>query len=164
MDERARIDDFLSGKRLAFVGLSTNLHDFSHAILDELLARGYDVVPIHPGVAEIRGRKTYARVQDVPDPLDGALLMTPPSASAAVVRDCLEAKVPRVWLHRGVGQGAVSEEAVHLCEEAGISLVAGRCPLMFLAKPGFPHRLHGGLLKLVGRYPRKVEATPAPAV
>lgn len=163
MDERARINDFLAGKRLAFVGLSTDLRDFSHAVLDGFLAHDYEVIPVHPGVSEIRGMQTFARVQDVPAKLYGAFVMTPPAASASVVRDCIEAGVPRVWLHRGAGQGSVSDEAVRLCEEAGISVVAGRCPLMFLDRPGFPHRLHRGLLKLVGRFPRRAETTtPAP--
>ena len=162
MDDRPQIDDFLSGHRIAIVGVSTDAHDFSRGVLSELVGHGYDVVPVHPGVDEIDGRKAYARVQDVPGIVDGALLMTPPSASAQVVHDCADAHIPRVWMHRGAGSGAVSDEAVAFCREHGIEVVAGRCPLMFLGHPtAFVHRLHAGVLKLSGNFPRGETATAA---
>ena len=54
----------------------------------------------------------------------GALVMTRPEASEQVVRDCAEAGVPRVWLHRGIGPGAVSRAAVDFCRLRGIAVVA----------------------------------------
>ncbi len=47
-----------------------------------------------------------------------------------------------VWLHRGVGTGAVSERAVELCREAGVAVVDGACPLMFAEPVGAFHKLH----------------------
>ncbi|WP_441287994.1 hypothetical protein ACSRUE_39000 [Sorangium sp. KYC3313] len=60
-----------------------------------------------------------------------------------------------VWLHRGVGQGAVSAPAVQACQELGIRVIAGECPLMFLRNTGFVHRLHGFAKKIVGSYPAR---------
>ncbi len=37
----------------------------------------------------------------------------------------------------------------------GISVVEGACPLMFLRGAGFPHSLHGSLLKLCHRHPEQ---------
>jgi hypothetical protein len=47
--ERAAIARFLAGKRIALVGVSSRTEDFSRALFRELVARGYDVVPVHPG-------------------------------------------------------------------------------------------------------------------
>lgn len=59
--------------------------------------------------------------------------------------------VPRVWLFRGVGSpGAMCDEAVRACEGAGIDVVAGACPLMFL-KPVAPiHQVHSALRRFNG--------------
>lgn len=162
--DRPQIDDFLSGHRIALVGVSANPSDFSRAILRELVAHGYDIVPVRPGAGEIEGRTAYPRLQDVPGTLDGALVMTSPSVSVQVAHDCAEAHVPRVWFHRGAGQGAVSEEAIAYCREQGMQVVPGRCPLMFLGDhPAFVHRLHAGVLKLIGRYPRRESVSQPPA-
>ena len=44
--ERARA--FLATRRFAVVGVSRNEKDFSRYLLRELLARGYDAVPVNP--------------------------------------------------------------------------------------------------------------------
>jgi predicted CoA-binding protein len=82
----------------------------------------------------------YRSLRDLPEPVDGALILVPPAQSAAVVRDCQAAGIRRVWLHRGAGQGSVSPEAVALARSAGMALVDGACPFMFLG--GFPHNIH----------------------
>ena len=156
LSDRPQIDDFLSGHRIALVGVSTNPRDFSRAVLRELVGHGYDVVPVRPGAGEIEGRRAYERVQDIPGTLDGALLMTPPAVSEQIAHDCAEVHVPRVWFHRGAGPGSASATAVAFCREQGIEVVPGRCPLMFLGThPAFVHRFHAGVLKLLGRYPRR---------
>lgn len=141
-DIREQIEDFLSHDRIAFVGVSRDSKSFSRGLLKELLRRGYDVVPVNPGLDEIEGRSCYRRVQDIERPVDGALLMTPPHVTERVVRDCAEAGIPRVWMHRGAGRGAVSDDAIAYCEGAGIAVVAGHCPYMFLPRAGFIHRVH----------------------
>ena len=162
MANLAGIDSFLSGRRLALVGVSTRAGDLSRIILRELTAHGYDMVPIRPGAAEIDGKPAFARMKDVPGHLDGAILMTPPAVTAAVVRECPDAGVTRVWMHRGVGHGAVSDEAVAFCEAHGIEVVAGECPLMFVDGTGV-HGTHAALRKLIGTYPDAVPRDAAPA-
>ncbi len=150
---RHDIDDFLSRKRLAMVGVSRNPKDFSRGLFFELCRRGYDMVPVNPQMTEVAGVRCFARLQDVTPPVAGALVMTGPGQSEQVVHDCAEAGITRVWLHRGVGTGAVSEAAVDFCQQRGLRLVAGYCPFMFLPETSFFHRLHGFFLKLAGTYP-----------
>jgi hypothetical protein len=68
--------------------------------------------------------------------------MTSAAVTESVVRDCADAGVARVWLFRGGAKGSVSEEAVQFCNERGIAVVPGECPLMFLPGTGFIHRVH----------------------
>jgi predicted CoA-binding protein len=148
--EAQAIQDFLAQRRLALVGLSRDQADFSRGLFRELRRRGYDMVPVNPAQQEVEGLRCYARVQDIQPPVDGALIMTPPAQTEAVVRDCLEAGVRRIWLHRATGQGAVSQAALDLCAGEGVQVVAGECPYMFLPNAGGVHRLHGFLRRLGG--------------
>ena len=133
--------------------MSRNAKEFSNTLFRELKGRGYDLVPVNPKASEVEGQRCFARVQDVTPPVDGALLMTTPATTEQVVRDCADAGVTRVWMYRAVGAGAVSRSAVEFCKEKGIRVVEGACPYMFLPGAGLGHRLHGSLLKLLGRYP-----------
>ena len=150
---RAEIEEFLSCRKIAVVGVSRNRHDFSRHLLRELVKSGYHVAPVNPAAKEIDGHRCFARVQEIVPAVEGALLLTPPRLTEAAVRDCAEAGVRRVWMHRGVGGGAASAAAVEFCRENGIALVQGFCPLMFLPQTGFIHRMHGYVLKLTGGYP-----------
>lgn len=143
--------EFLAHRRIAVVGLSRDPQDMSRHVFRELARRGYDVVGVNPALDAAEGRPCFARVQDVAPPPDGALLFTPPSATERVVRDCAEAGVARVWMHRGAGQGASSPLAIAFCETHGIALVRDLCPWMALPGAPFPHRVHGFLRRLGGR-------------
>ncbi len=58
-----------------------------------------------------------------------------------------------VWLHRGEGIGAVSDEALAVCAENDLTVVAGYCPFMFLSNTSFFHKIHGFVMKIGGKYP-----------
>jgi predicted CoA-binding protein len=148
------IEDFLAQKRIAIVGLSRDDKHFSGMLFEELSGRGYDMVPVNPHTTEIRGRRCFARLQDVQPPPDAVLLMTSPAVSEMVVRDCAEAGIRRVWMYRAGGDGAVSAEAIKFCRANRIEVVPGECPFMFLPRAGI-HRIHGFVRKIMGSYPRR---------
>jgi len=156
LEERARIDAFLACKRIALVGASTHPEDFSRAVMRALRERGAVVVPVHPTASDIEGQRAFTTVAEVQPPVEAVLIMTPPAQSAQVVRECAAAHVRKVWLHRGVGHGAVSDEALRVAAAERLELVAGRCPLMFLGeRPAWIHRVHAGVLQLRNRYPER---------
>lgn len=142
MPSRARIEEFLAHRRIAFVGASRDTKAFANSVYRHLRDGGRELVPVHPGAPTIEGDRAYARLADVPGALDGVVIMLPADAALDVVRQAIDAGVPRVWLHRGAGQGAVSAEAVALCHRAGVAVVDGACPLMFATPVGFVHRCH----------------------
>jgi uncharacterized protein len=152
------IEDFLAQKRIAIVGMSREAKSMSEMVFKELSKRGYDVVPVNPKAQEVMGRKCFARVQDIQPAVDGVLLMTPPAATESVVKDCAACGIQRVWMHRGVGQGAVNEKAIEVCRERGIRVIPGECPLMFLPQRDGIHSFHGFIRKVTGRYPKHAHA------
>ncbi|MGZ5369025.1 MAG: CoA-binding protein [Aeromicrobium sp.] len=151
---RQQIDDFLALKRIAVVGVSRNPKELSTTIWQELRQRRYDVVPVNPKTDVIDGQRCFASVRDIQPPVDGVLIMTSPNVTEAVVRDCAAAGVRHVWMHRGMGRGSVSQEAVRFCEANGIDVVDGSCPYMFLPGTPFFHGLHAFGKKLTGSFPR----------
>jgi len=151
MASKATIEQFLACRRLAVVGVSRDPQDFSRSVFRAFAERGYDAVPVNPSATEVEGRACAPGLADVRPPVEAALLMTPPSATERVVRECAQVGVRRVWMHRGAGRGAVSPEAVAFCHEQGIAVVDGACPFMFLPGTGRFHSLHRFFLRLTGR-------------
>jgi predicted CoA-binding protein len=152
------IDDFLAQKRIAMIGVSRDAKSFSADLFRALLRHGIDVVPVNPHATEILERRCFARVQDVRPPVTGALLMTSPEGTDEAVADCAAAGIPRVWMYRAGGKGAVSEKAIEFCQSHGITVVPGECPLMFLKGEHAVHRFHGFVRKITGSYPKRARA------
>lgn len=148
------IEDFLAQKRIAMVGVSRDPKHFSVYLFKELCRRGYDVIPVHPQTTELFGHLCFARVQEIQPPVDAALLMTPSMVTEAVVADCAQAGVRRIWMYRASGNGAVNANAVDFCRQHEIALVPGECPFMFLPGNGF-HALHGFFRKITGQFPKR---------
>jgi len=121
----------------------------------EFCRRGYDVVPVNPNAAELQGRRSFARIQEIQPPVDAVLLMTSPEVTDILVKDCAEAGIRRIWMHRATGQGSVSAKAIDFCQLQGIDVVPGECPFMFLPNAAAYHRFHGLIRKITGRYPRR---------
>jgi len=153
MSSMAAIQDFLAQKRIAVVGVSHNPKDFSRALLRSMRQHGYDAVAVNPTLNAADGAPCYARLAEVAPPVDGVLLMTSPAITDQVVQECARLHIPRVWMFRAGGKGAVSPQAVEFCEEHGIAVVAGECPYMFLSGENWFHRLHGFIKKISGAYP-----------
>jgi predicted CoA-binding protein len=149
------IQDFLAQARIAMIGISRERNNISGMLFAELRRRGYDMVPVNPNMSEVMGQRCFARVQDVRPPVQAAILMTSPTVTDQVVADCFEAGIPRIWMYRGGGRGAVSFEAVQFCRDRGIGVISGECPFMFLSDAAGIHRLHRFIRKITGHYPRR---------
>lgn len=139
----AAAEAFLAGDRIAVIGASEERGNMGAAILRELWRRGHAVVPVHPTARRVDGQRGYPTIGDVPGTVDGAVVVVPAAAAVEVVRQCIAADVPAIWLFQGIGGGgAVSDEAIALCEQAGVPVVPGACPLMFIRPVGAIHRIH----------------------
>src|SRR5581483_9677430 len=93
-----------------------------------LLERGYNMIPVNPGQAggELLGRKIYAKLADIPEPVDMVDIFRASQYAMAVVQEALALNPrPRViWMQLGVRDDA----AAKLAEDAGLKVVMNRCP------------------------------------
>ena len=111
-------------------------------------------MPVNPLLTRVEGRACFGRVQDVRPPVDGALVLTSPAQTDAVVDDCVHAHVRMVWMHRGQGMGSATPTAIAMCKKNGIEIVADLCPFMAFPDSGWMHRVHGFVRRLGRRsYP-----------
>jgi predicted CoA-binding protein len=152
-DLQAAAEKFLSLDRIAVVGVSRTSTEAANVIYRRLRTAGYQVFPVNPKTTEVEGDTCYPDIGSIPAAVEGAVVVTPAGQAMEVVRQCREAGVRQVWMHRSFGPGSVSEKAVELCREAGISVIPGGCPMMFCQPIDFGHKCIRWFLKVTGSLP-----------
>jgi len=117
-----------TAKTIAMVGISPKDNRPSYFAFKYLLERGYNMIPVNPGQAgkEILGRKVYARLADVPEPIDMVDVFRAAQYAPQIVAEALALKSrPEViWMQLGVR----NDEAAATAEAEGLKVVMNRCP------------------------------------
>jgi uncharacterized protein len=116
-----------SVKVIAMVGATPNPSRPAYLVMRYLLARGYRIIPVNPGHAggEILGQRVYARLADIPEPIDLVDIFRRPEAIDRVVDEALALQPkPRViWMQFGLRDDAAAARA----EAAGVTVIMDRC-------------------------------------
>jgi predicted CoA-binding protein len=121
---------------IAMVGASPNWNRPSYFAMKYLLAKGYRIVPVNPGLAgkEILGQRVYAALGEVPAPVDIVDIFRGSEAALEVTREAIAHKdrlgIKVVWMQLGVRNEAAAAEA----EAAGLRVVMNRCPKIEYAR------------------------------
>ncbi len=149
MTTRAAVEDFVSQRTLAVVGVSSSGKKFGNAACRDLRAKGYRMIPVHPTAESIDGERCYASLSELPEPVGGVLIVVPPAETEKVVREAAEAGIRRIWMQ----QGAQSAAAIQFCEDQGLSVVHNECILMFAEPVRGGHRLHRFVWRVLGKLP-----------
>ena len=110
-------------RTVAVVGYSPKPDRPSHRIARALRAFGFRVFAVRPGLAEAFGEKAYARLADIPVPVDLVDVFRNSAQAGAVIDECIALGIPRVWLQDGV----VNEAAARRARDAGLFVVMDRC-------------------------------------
>ena len=151
-----QIHDFLAQKRIAVAGVSrhNNQHPVGNLIYRRLKKSGHDVFAVNPRMQTFEGDRCYPDLKSIPGGVDGVVIITRPETTERIVRDCDEAGVRRVWMHRSIGKGSsVSPEAVQYCRQHDIRVIAGACPMMYGADADFGHTCMRWVLRITGGLP-----------
>jgi uncharacterized protein len=115
-------------KSIAMVGASEKENRPSYFAFKYLLERGYTMIPVNPGHAgaDMLGRRIYARLADIPVPIDMVDIFRASRYALAIVEEALTLK-PRpqvIWMQLGIR----SDQAAALAEANGLKVVMNRCP------------------------------------
>jgi len=148
-------EDFLAQKRIAVAGVSRNKDEAANLIYRRLCETGHEVFAINPSAKRVEGQRCYPDLKSVPEKIDGVVMVTRPEATETLVGECVELNIPRVWMHRSLGN-SVSENAVEVCRKNGITVIPGGCPMMFCQPVDFGHKCLRWVMTLTGGVPKKV--------
>ncbi len=148
-----------SVKTIALVGASANEVRPSYFVMKYFLDKGYDVVPINPGLAgkTIFGQLAYGALADVPRPIDMVDIFRASDVAGDVVDEALKLDpLPKViWMQLTVR----NDEAAQWAEARGIKVVMNRCPKMEYGKLSGEWAWVGGNSGLISSRKLKLHAS-----
>jgi predicted CoA-binding protein len=124
-----------SCKTIAVVGLSAEWHRPSFFAAKYLQQHGYRIVPVNPKYPEILGETSYARLEDIPFPVDMVDVFRREADVPPIARSAVAIGAKCLWQQLGVK----SAEADAIALAAGLDSVMDRCVKIEHA------RLFGGL-------------------
>lgn len=153
MVSRKSIDDFLAQKKIAVIGVSRDAKQIANSAYRMLKQRGYIIYPVNPYAERVENDRCYPHIKALPEQVEAALVMLPPSKTELVLQEIADAGIKYVWLQ----QQSETAHAIQFCRDHNITVVHGECILMFLEPLGVPHRIHRWIKKVTGTLPQERE-------
>lgn len=115
-------------KTIALVGASANEARPSWIVTKYLIDRGYDVIPVNPGLAgqTLFGRMVYGSLKEIPKPIDMVEIFRNSEAAGPITDEALALDpLPKViWMQLSVR----NDEAAARAEARGVTVIMNRCP------------------------------------
>ncbi|MBI4910227.1 MAG: CoA-binding protein [Acidobacteria bacterium] len=148
------IQNFLKVQRIAIIGVSRNEKDYSRILMRDFQNNGIEVVPVHPTVEEMEGVPAFHAVTEVHPVPEAAIILVPEDQLLAATRQSIAAGIRMLWYRHSENSSHHYRSAIATAKEAGVEVVDGECPLMFLPKAAWFHRAHGFVNRITGSYPR----------
>src|SRR3712207_4903090 len=120
MDHSLYANDYIrdilqSVKSIALVGASASPARPSWIVTKYLLERGYDVIPVNPGLAgqELLGKRVYGSLTEIPQPLDMVEIFRNSEAAGPITDEALSLDpLPKViWMQLSVRNDEAARKA-----------------------------------------------------
>jgi uncharacterized protein len=125
-DKSSLIEEFITQKTFAVIGASDNTSKYGYKIFKNLQNRGYKVYPINPRLKEIEGTRCYPRITDIPEKVEVADFVVPPSVTEEILKECERLEISRVWLQ----PGSESKKAIDFCYQHNMKVLYDLCVIM----------------------------------
>jgi predicted CoA-binding protein len=151
------VQDFLAQKKIAVVGVSDKRETGCNAAYKRFKAAGYTVYGVNPRLTTFDGDSCYPDLKSIHEKPDAVFILTNPKITEQVVQQCVDLGIQRVWMHcmmgtrpgLAAGMTSVSQDAVRMCRENGITVIPGACPNQFL-KADFGHAIMRVMFRTFG--------------
>jgi predicted CoA-binding protein len=151
------VQDFLAQKRIAVVGVSDKRETGCNLAYRKFKENRYQVYAVNPRLNTFEGAPCFADLNSIPETPDAVFILTSPKVTEQIVQQCVDLGIKHVWMHCMLGTKAglagsltsVSQHAVRVCRENGISVIPGACPNQFL-KPDVGHALMRTMCRAFG--------------
>ena len=110
-------------KTIAVVGLSPEWHRPSHFVAKYMQEQGYHIIPVNPKHESILGERCYARLEDIPEPVDMVDVFRRPEDVPPIAASAVAIGAKCLWQQLGVANA----EADTIARAAGLDSVMDRC-------------------------------------
>jgi predicted CoA-binding protein len=142
------VQDFLAQKKIAVVGVSDKRETGCNLSYRKFKGAGYSVSGVNPRLTTFEGDPCYPDLKSIPEKPDAVFILANPKVTEQIVQQCVDLGIKHVWMHclmgtkpgSSPGTTSVSQDAVRMCRENGITVIPGACPNQFL-KPDFGHAM-----------------------
>jgi len=122
--DREQIKEILSGSdTIAVVGLSDNPERVSYMVSEAMQAKGYTIIPVNPNADTILGQKSYAKLSDIPVPVDIVNVFRRSEHTPPVAEEAVSIGAKTLWLQLGI----LNEEAGKIAASGGLNVIMDRC-------------------------------------
>jgi uncharacterized protein len=125
-------DILTQSKTIAVVGLSSNPERSSFGVAQALQRSGYRIIPVNPNETEVLGEKSYAKLEDIPHPVDLVNVFRRPLQTPAIAQSAVNIGAKALWLQLDI----TNEEAKQIATKAGLGYVEDHCVMVELRKLG----------------------------
>ena len=111
------LDPLFNPRSVAVVGATSNWNKWGYSSFTSAL-NGFKgpVYPVNNREGDVLGHKAYARVSDIPDPVDLVIVVVPSTAVASVMEDCV-AKGVKAGVIISAGFAEIGKEGKKLQDE-----------------------------------------------
>ena len=135
-------DVFLANRRVAVTGVSRRPETHgANNVYRRFRDRGYEVFAVNPNADEVEGDRCYQDLKSIPGGVGAVVIGTRPEVAEDTMRECAELGISQVWMHRGPGEGSVSDAAAAYGRRHGITVIDGGCPCMFGPTADLGHKV-----------------------
>jgi predicted CoA-binding protein len=114
-----------TSKTIAVVGLSNKHYRPSYGVSEYMQSAGYRIIPVNPGQAQVLGEKSYAKLEDIPEPVDIVNIFRRSEFVPEIVEAAIRIGARAVWMQEGV----IHSEAAERARAAGLFVIMDACIL-----------------------------------
>lgn len=119
-------DILRASKTIAVVGLSSDRLRPSYEVAAYLQSAGYKIIPVNPNETEVLGQKSYARLEDVPEPVDIVDVFRRPENVPPIADSAIAIRAKVLWLQQGI----TNEAAAAKSSASGLTVIEDACLLV----------------------------------
>lgn len=125
-DDREPVRPVLDLSTWAVVGLRQNPARPAYGVARFLQEHGKRIIPVHRQPEEVFGEPPYARLEDIPHPVDVVDVFVNSSLAGDIADQAIAVGARAVWFQLGVVDDAAAERV----RAAGLLMVTDRCPVI----------------------------------
>src|SRR6202008_2223830 len=122
------LETLRNAKTIAVVGLDNRPERTAYRIASYLQRAGYRIIPVwfQQEADEVLREKAYARLQDIPGPVDLVDVFVRSEQTDRVIDDAIAAGAKAIWLQQGI----VNEAGLERARAAGLVATQDRCTMV----------------------------------